>query len=114
LGKDGAPQFGRNEMAYENTDLIADREYEGTFEDGVTRKIRVAVSRPYRDSEKADVFLCDFVIFWPDGSTPIRKGFGVDAMQALSMALKHWEIETDVMKRLLNGKITFLGGAELL
>ena len=96
-------------------DLIAEREYDTVFPDGSAHKVKIGVTRPYVDPEcPHGDYRCDFVIFWPDGTRPVRMGAGVDSLGALSHALMHWPIEIETMKRLLNGNISYLGGGDLL
>ncbi len=96
-------------------ELIAEREYDAVFPDGSAHKVKVGITRPYIDPETPHgSYRCDFVIYWPDGTRPVRRGAGVDSIQALSQALQHWHIETEIMKKILHGKISYLGSEDLL
>jgi hypothetical protein len=95
-------------------ELIAERVYDATFPDGSSQKIMIGITQPCRDSRSSFAYRCDFVIYWPDGKRHVRMGSGVDSLGALSMALKHWPIELDTMKRILAGKISFLESDDLI
>lgn len=96
-------------------DLIAEREYDTVFPDGSAHKVKIGITRPYIDPKSPyGDYRCDFVIFWPDGTRPVRMGAGIDSLGALSQALMHWPIEIETMKRILKGKISYLGDADLL
>ncbi|MEJ2183555.1 MAG: hypothetical protein P8Y66_08525 [Nitrospirota bacterium] len=87
---------------------IAERILDLEKKDGSRTKIRVRLAKPER-SEDGD-WVCPYEITGFERPTGLRV-FGVDAMQALLLAIKGLSVDLEIIARREEGKLSWLGQA---
>lgn len=92
-------------MEIPEVDMIAERTLDLEKKDGSRKKIRVRLGKPER-SEKGD-WICPYEI--TGFKKPIGLSvWGVDAMQALLLAIKGLSADLDINAQREEGKLTWL------
>lgn len=88
--------------------MIAER----TFEVVDGGEIRVSVFQP--ELNPTGDFGCEIEVAWPDQRAPTRRAiYGIDALQALQLALRHIPAVLEGSPEGKAGRIRFAGSSEL-
>lgn len=90
-------------------EVIAERRFVFEAEDGSTRDVGVRLGRPVRDGEaEDDPWMCPFQIDGL-GSGGVKGIFGVDALQALTLAMHTIPVELACSMRNKRGRLLSFG-----
>ena len=98
--------------AFELGDIIADREYVSELSSGTSIDVLVRLGRPVQDeSGTSDAWYCPYQISGL-GRDRVFAQFGVDALQALLLALHIIPVELSVFVREKGGRLHCFGGPD--
>ena len=104
----------RPRQTYKVTDVIATRELEFVPNDGPSRQVTIRFGRPRRDRQHVNGdWVCPFEVVGISG-THTQRAFGVDGLQALSLAFHIIPIELSrLAKSAGGGQFCFHGDEDL-
>jgi hypothetical protein len=93
-------------------EVIATRIFDLRQDDGSMDAVHLTIWKPCQDGRD---WRCDYTFDMPDGNVIARHGFGVDSLQALTLALHRVKLEIEYrLAHKYADRLTFLGDVPFL